>query len=197
LTRFRKVEVESLAAEKLADGSIAIYDPRTRSVHSLSPSAAVVWEACAEAVSPAEIAAALERKLGHPADDEVVHSAIQQLRLAKLISSEELAPTANLDRRSWLQSVGAALPAVLSFSFSPETALANPAAPSGHRPEPTKCPPTPERTTPEHTTPGRTTLPPTTLPPTTTTTSAPTTTPPPTTTAPTTTPPAPTTTAPA
>src|ERR1700680_4112939 len=161
---FRRIEVESLAIENLSDGSIAIYDPRTRSVHSLNPSAAVVWEGCAEEVSLAEIAAALQHRFGRQVDDEVVHAAIQQLRIARLISSDEPAPRSplSLARRSLLRALGAAWPAVLTFSPLPAV-LTLSSRPMLAQPQTTPAQTTPAQTTPRpRTTEPRTTEPRTT-----------------------------------
>jgi len=120
---------EAILAEKLADGSTAIFDQRSKNVHSLNPSATVVWETCAGGATLVQIQAALERRFGAPVDFEVAEHAVAQLRQSGLIESDEPVAGAIIDqgRRSLLKTAGAiglALPVVLTLTATEQRAYA-------------------------------------------------------------------------
>jgi len=118
---------EAIIAEKLADGSTAIFDQRSKSVHSLNPSATVVWEACAGGATLAQIAAALEALFGMPLKPGVCLEAIAQLRQAGLIETDEPIPAGLLDhgRRSVLRAAGTlAVPVVLTLTTAQQRVYA-------------------------------------------------------------------------
>jgi hypothetical protein len=127
---FSQIGVEALSAEKLADGSTAIFDQRSKSVHSLNPSSTAVWEACAQGATVADIKKALEAKFGSPVDMDVIRLAIQQLQQVNLIESASPLPMeiADLGRRSMLKRVGAAgaaaIPVVLTLTATEQRASA-------------------------------------------------------------------------
>lgn len=116
--RYYRAKNDQLLIERLADGSLAICDRRSRCIHSLNASVARVWEACADGATLAEIAAALEGHFGTPVEDEVLHGAISQLQSARLISSDEpLAASAfGIARRALLRTFGVAVPTFLTFA---------------------------------------------------------------------------------
>jgi PqqD family protein of HPr-rel-A system len=131
---FRQSGTESLSIERLPDGSTAIVDNRSKSVHSLNPSATLVWEACAEGAAFAEIHAAVEQQAGVAVDAELIRQALAQLQRVNLIESPSaLAPSAAMDnvdlgRRSLLKRAGAAgafaLPVVLTLTAAEQKAYA-------------------------------------------------------------------------
>ncbi len=127
---FSQVDPSLLAVEKLADGSTAIVDERTKTVHSLNPTAALVFEACAQGVSLEQIIAALELHAGHAVAPEVALEAISQLGAANLIASDAPMPLAAIeqDRRSVLKAIGTfgavALPVVLTLTAAEQKAYA-------------------------------------------------------------------------
>jgi hypothetical protein len=127
---FSQVGVESLSIERLSDGSTAIVDNRVKSVHSLNPSATLVWEACANGATAAQIGKAIEAKSGSPVDAEVVQLALAQLQRANLIESEApiSAEAIDLGRRSLLKRAGAAgaiaIPVVLTLTAAEQRAYA-------------------------------------------------------------------------
>ncbi len=146
---FSQVGVESLTIERLSDGSTAIVDNRVKSVHSLNPSATLVWDACALGATVAQIREAIEAQSGSPVNDEVIRQALAQLQLANLIESESpvSAETINLGRRSMLKRAGAAgafaIPVVLTLTAAEQRAYAAIAISGTTTPAPTTTlPPT-------------------------------------------------------
>ena len=127
---FSQKDVSRLTVEQLPDGSTAIFDERSKSVHSLNPSATVVWRACASGATLTQIMAALDHHFGTPVDLDVAASAIGKLQQAELIESDT--PVAdvvvNMDRRSMLKSVGSlgalAVPVVLTLTAAEQRAHA-------------------------------------------------------------------------
>jgi hypothetical protein len=131
---FTPVLLSGLHAEKLPDGSIALYDERTKSVHSLNPSAAVAWDTCANGATVIQVGEALTRHFGTPISLDVAWAALERLQQAELILSDApvSAPVVDLARRSALKTIGTmggvALPLVLTLTASEQHALAQGAA---------------------------------------------------------------------
>ena len=127
---FSQSGVESLAVEKLSDGSTAIVDGRSKSVHSLNPSATLVWEACAPGATFAEIHAAVEDRTGAPVDADAIRQALAQLQRVTLIEGPSTLPVESIDlgRRSLLRRAGAvgafAIPVVLTLTAAEQKAYA-------------------------------------------------------------------------
>lgn len=121
---------DSLAVEKLSDGSIAIFDQRSKSVHSLNASAAIAWEVCATGATLRQIAAAFADQFGVTGSEDLARTAIEQLSRANLIESRSPAvqPAMGVDRRSMFKAIGtvaaAAAPVVLTLSASEQRAFA-------------------------------------------------------------------------
>jgi len=122
---------ESLSVEKLPDGSTAIVDNRSKSVHSLNPSATLVWEACATGATFAHIRAAVESQTGAPVDSDAIRQALAQLQRVNLIEGPSSLPAAenvDLGRRSLLKRAGAAgafaIPVVLTLTAAEQKAYA-------------------------------------------------------------------------
>jgi hypothetical protein len=138
---FRQVFTERLTVEKLTDGSTAIFDERSKSVHSLNPSATIVWNACAGGATLSQITSALTQH-GGPADEQTVLHAIVQLQQAKLVTAETpiVGLPTDMGRRSMLKSVGSlgamAVPVVLTLTSAEQRAYAQQAG-SGTTPAPT------------------------------------------------------------
>ena len=143
---FSQAGVESLTVERLSDGSTAIVDNRVKSVHSLNPSATLVWDACGQGATIEQIRQAIEAKSGSPVDAEVIHQALAQLQRANLIESESpiSAETIDLGRRSMLKRAGAAgafaIPVVLTLTAAEQRAYAFQAISGTTTPAPTTTP---------------------------------------------------------
>jgi Chaperone of endosialidase/Coenzyme PQQ synthesis protein D (PqqD) len=126
---FRQFATDRLTVEKLPDGSTAIFDERSKSVHSLNPSATIVWNACAGGATFSQVTAALVQHRG-PSDEQTALQAIVQLQQAGLVTAET--PIAGLqidmERRSILKSVGSlgamAAPLVLTLTSAEQRAYA-------------------------------------------------------------------------
>ncbi len=139
-SKYSQCGLESLTVERLEDGSVAILDARSKSVHSLNASAAAVWDACQNSTLE-EIEASLAARLG-ATSREIVRQALEQLRKANLIESS--APVAaeaiDLGRRSMLKRAGAAgaiaIPVVLTLTASEQKAYAFQSLSSTTTPEP-------------------------------------------------------------
>jgi hypothetical protein len=123
---------ESLSVGKLSDGSTAIVDNRSKSVHSLNPSATLVWEACAKGATVAHIHAAVENQAGAPVDADAIRQALAQLQRVNLIESSSspslTTDKVDLGRRSLLKRAGAAgafaIPVVLTLTAAEQKAYA-------------------------------------------------------------------------
>ncbi len=139
--RFTRVVAGELHTERLPDGSVAIYDERSKSVHSLNRSAGIAWDACAQGATVEQVRQVLERHAGSPVDLEVAWTAMHRLQEAELVISDAplAAPAVDLARRSALKSLGtfgaAAIPVVLTLTASEQRMYALQAV-SGTTPPP-------------------------------------------------------------
>ena len=127
---FSQSDLTRLTVEQLPDGSTAIFDERSKSVHSLNPSATIVWRACASGATLPQIMETLAEHFGAPVDVEVAHHSIAQLQQAQLIESNAPVDAAAMDmgRRSILKNVGSlgalAVPVVLTMTGTEQRAYA-------------------------------------------------------------------------
>src|SRR5258708_24651111 len=125
--RYAEVTSADLTVERLPDGSTAVLDQRSKDVHSLNPSATIVWEACSPGATLAEVRKALEAKVGTPVDEAVALNALSQLQNVNLIQTDAPVPEsmASDARRKMLLRLGAiAAPLVLTLAFSQQKASA-------------------------------------------------------------------------
>src|SRR5579871_4258136 len=90
--RYRQVVSDQLTIERLPDGSTAILDQRSKNVHSLNASATVVWEACKQGATLAEVRQALEAKAGAPVDEALAQGALAQLHNVSLLETDSPVP---------------------------------------------------------------------------------------------------------
>jgi len=143
---FHQSGLESLCVEKLADGSTAIVDSRSKSVHSLNTSATLVWEACAKGATFAQIQAFVETRIGTLVEADVIRQALAQLQQANLIESESPHGLESIDlgRRSMLKRAGVAgalaVPVVLTLTAAEQKAYAVGALSGTTTPAPTTTP---------------------------------------------------------
>ncbi len=125
--RYRQVVSDQLTVENLPDGSTAILDQRSKNVHSLNSSASVVWNACKEGATLAQVRKALEAKVGAPVDETLAQSAIAQLHGANLIQSDAPVPAdliAAARRNTLIRAAMVAVPVVLTLALSQQKAMA-------------------------------------------------------------------------
>ena len=107
--------------ERLPDGSTVVFESATKTVHSLNPLAALVFEACREKISVTRLIEAI----GSPVSEEPILAAIGELESAGLV---ERSGAEGTSRRGVLRAVGiaagAAVPMVLSLTASEQRAYA-------------------------------------------------------------------------
>jgi hypothetical protein len=118
----------SLDIEQLPDGSMAIYDRRSKSVHSLNRSASILWEACARGATMPQLTEALNARLSIGAVEDDVASWIDQMRQLDLLVSEAAMPAPEPKRRSLLALLGGTLPVVLTLTAAEQLAYSKQSA---------------------------------------------------------------------
>jgi PqqD family protein of HPr-rel-A system len=129
VARFRQADGASLHIERLRDGSMAVYDERSKSVHSLNASAAALWDACAEGASLDELRAALERRVGTAFTGEMAEEAVASLVEVGLVECDTELPR-EIGRRGLL-AAGLMVPAVLTLTLAEQRAYAQEAGSRG------------------------------------------------------------------
>jgi Coenzyme PQQ synthesis protein D (PqqD) len=122
---FSQCEREHLAVEELPDGSIAIFDHRSGSVHSLNASAAAIWRACARGATLADLNTALANHWNTECAEGAAE-AVAGMQELGLIVSDTVLPVAPPDasRRSMLASLAATLPVVLTMTAAEQKGYA-------------------------------------------------------------------------
>ena len=125
--RYSQVISDQLTIERLPDGSTAILDQRTKNVHSLNVSATVVWDACKNGATLAEVRKALELKACAPVDESLAEGALAQLHNVNLVQTDtpvaaELSAAAR--RTALLRAAAVAVPVVLTIALSQQRAMA-------------------------------------------------------------------------
>jgi hypothetical protein len=114
----------NVIAQKLPDGSMAIFEAASKNVYSLNPSAAAAWDACESATTLPRLAAAMSRQLNAPITEDLAHEAVSELLAAGLV---RVSPAERLgtSRRTMLKQVaGVAIPVVLVLTGAEQRALA-------------------------------------------------------------------------
>jgi hypothetical protein len=91
--------VEGLQFERVADEILAV-KPATLEAHALNQSAAAVFDLCDGKTSTADMAAAIQRRTGLPADEEIVELALAELADAGLILLDGPESPSTISRRS-------------------------------------------------------------------------------------------------
>jgi hypothetical protein len=128
--RVQRVPFENLLIEKLPDGSTAVFDTGSGTVHSLNSSAAAAFEACRESCTVAFVARAMSELLNAGVSEDVALAAISELEAAGLVVCSGAVEAAGhgASRRSMLEALAAvssvALPMVLSLGASEQKAFA-------------------------------------------------------------------------
>ena len=119
------IEVVELPEETL------LYDVKRNRAYCLNRTAALVWRHCDGRTTVSEMTAVLQRELGRPADDELVHYALRQLRKDRLLRDEGQPAPNGHSRRQFIQRMamigGGAimLPVVVKLLVPPSTAYAS------------------------------------------------------------------------
>src|SRR5580700_990790 len=122
--------VENCVIEKLPDGSTAVFDTLTKTVHSINKTAAAAFEACRDKRTVPQVAAAMQETLNSTVTEEMAMAAISELERAGLVACSGPLSTkrGQASRRSVLKAVGTvaatAAPLVLSLSSAEQSAYA-------------------------------------------------------------------------
>jgi len=118
--------VEGLQFERVAD-EILVVRPGTLEAHALNQSAAAVFDLCDGKASKSDMAAAIQRRTGLPADDEIVELALAELVDAGLIVLDGPESPLMISRRSLVRRLSLSAAAVMMLPVV-ETILVPPAA---------------------------------------------------------------------
>jgi len=118
--------VEGLQFERVADEILAV-KPATLEAHALNQSAAAVFDLCDGKTSTADMAAAIQRRTGLPADEEIVELALAELVDAGLIVLDGPESPSTISRRSLVRRLSLSAAAVMMLPVV-ETILVPPAA---------------------------------------------------------------------
>jgi choline dehydrogenase len=119
----RRVEVQF---ERVADEILAV-KPATLEAHALNQSAAAVFDLCDGKASNSEMAAEIQRRIGLPADEEIVELALAELVDAGLVVVNDPEPPSTISRRSLVRRLSLSAAAVMMLPVV-ETILVPPAA---------------------------------------------------------------------
>ena len=118
--------------EPLPDGSAAVFDSASESVHSLNQTAAVVWECCGEPVALTDIVEVVRRVTGLSEPRGVAEEALNQLERAGLVETRRMDDDPPPSRRTALRiravargsSIAFLAPLVLTMTVGEQHAFA-------------------------------------------------------------------------
>ena len=135
LPRARK---DDLVVEEVFD-ELVIYDLKQNRVHSLNPTAALIWQHCDGHTTPVEMLTLLEEKLDAPVQDDLVWYTLERLEKARLLEESAADIPSSLSetkitRRQALRKLGiaVAMVPVVTTIVAPQAAqAASSACPSG------------------------------------------------------------------
>jgi len=126
-------QVEGLLIERPA-GELLVLKPSTNEAHALNQTAAIVFDLCDGATTPAQMVTEVARRTGLPADQGIVELALTELSDAGLITLEESAQPAlsrrGLIRKLALPVAGIALLPVVETILMPTVASGQSGAPA-------------------------------------------------------------------
>jgi len=118
--------VEGLQFERVADEILAV-KPATLEAHALNQSAAAVFDLCDGKASKSDMAAAIQRRTGLPADEQIVELALAELVDAGLIVLDGPESPLMISRRALVRRLSLSAAAVMMLPVV-ETILVPPAA---------------------------------------------------------------------
>lgn len=126
VSRFVQAHPESLTVESLPDGSTAVLDTRTGTIHALNVPAAAAFAACRVPLTGPELARAMQEAMGQTVTEDLALTAVAELQAAGLltVSGEALDERSHLTRRALLKAAGVALPTVWALTASQQRAYA-------------------------------------------------------------------------
>ncbi|MEK6299639.1 MAG: PqqD family peptide modification chaperone [Acidobacteriota bacterium] len=130
------MRTDGLVTQPLGD-EILVYDRHRHQAHSLSRSAAIVWNHCDGKTTVAEICELMTTEFETPMAEQIVLLGLAQLRKARLLEEPltlSSSPVSAISRREAIRRVGlaaaAALPVVTSI-VAPKAAQAANCTPNG------------------------------------------------------------------
>lgn len=94
---FRQRESRNLIIEKMPDGSTAVFDVATQTLHSLNPPAAAALEAFRARKTLPELARIMAQALSSPVTEDLALAAAAELERAGLLVSEGIQPPSRFD----------------------------------------------------------------------------------------------------
>jgi hypothetical protein len=116
--------------EETLEWELCLYDWKRQRLHTLNPTAALVWQQCDGQTSPADIAARLEAELSTPHADKLVWLSLDRLAKAHLLEPKPVLPAdRRYTRREILKLAGvslAVLPVVTSIVLPDPAAAQSP-----------------------------------------------------------------------
>ena len=127
---FVRPESGRFLVEPLPDGSAAVFDSASESVHSLNQTAALVWECCSEPAALADIEDVVRRVTGLPEPRAVAEDALNQLQRSGLVEARRVDDDGLPSRRTALRMIGRGssiaflAPLVLTMTVGQQHALA-------------------------------------------------------------------------
>ncbi len=122
----QQINSTSLQMENLPDGSTAVFDTATQSIHSLDPLAAAAFTACINKKTLPQLIEAMPQISGKPITEVDALNAISELERVGLVACSHSTQSAkeSASRRSLLRVAGAATPLVLSLTSLEQSAFA-------------------------------------------------------------------------
>lgn len=115
-----KARKENLVVQEL-DSEVLIYDLNTNKAFCLNETSTLIWQACNEGKTVAEISKSISKKLNSPVNEDLVWLALDQLKKENLIENKEeiVVDFGGMSRREVIRKVGlatvVALPLVSSL----------------------------------------------------------------------------------
>jgi len=131
-----KARQDKLTVRQLPDETL-VYDHLTNKAHCLNHTAGLVWKHCDGKTTVRELAGLLQRELGIPSAEPVIHLTLDKLARRGLLERVAELPAVRQDRRKMLRKLAlAALPVIMTIT-APRAAQA--ASQAGPTPPPPVC----------------------------------------------------------
>lgn len=110
---------EHLVIQDLPD-ELLVYDLERHRAYCLNRTAALVWQSCDGRRTVAEIAQALEKKIDHPVNENLIWFALEQLNRSRLLEEQVELPIfkERMSRRELARRLGFATAALVPFITS-------------------------------------------------------------------------------
>ena len=121
--QIERTNSDSMAINKLPDGSQVIVDSASETVFALNATAGAAWDACSSQSTLRGVAESMQRSFYPGTTEDLAQEAILQLENHKLVKTSGLSSQAN--RRQFITGLGAVgLPLVVSLTMADQRAYA-------------------------------------------------------------------------